>query len=78
MLNESTLKSELKSDIQAIFDKCNGDEGMSAEEYADKMAEVIANRIVSHLKDCASVSPGTDRLAGGQYPVTGGATGKVS
>jgi hypothetical protein len=78
MLNETTLKADLRSDILALFEKCDRDEGMSGADYANEIAEVIAKRIVAHLKAYAAVSPGAEWVAGGQYPVTGGATGKVS
>jgi hypothetical protein len=40
------------------------------------MAGIIA-QIIPYIKDNASVAPGADWMAGGQYPVAGGATGRV-
>ena len=48
------------------------------EDFADLMARIIAEGVVGHIISAAQVSSGADWAAGGQYPVAGSATGKVS
>jgi hypothetical protein len=76
MLDVNALKGLLKSDLIALFNDCKSGDGLTEEVYADRMAEILA-QVVSYIKENAAVSPGTDWIAGGQYPVVGAPTGKV-
>jgi hypothetical protein len=76
-MNENTLKTVLKGDLIDLFEECKSEKGLSEEAYADKLAGIIAKRVVEHITTNAVVSPGTDWLAGG-YPVAGSASGTIS
>jgi hypothetical protein len=77
-LNATTLKGELKTALITLFDECKqGDEGMKPEDYADKFATLIAEKVVSHIQANAEVATTVTGTAG-PYPVTGAGTGKVS
>jgi hypothetical protein len=78
MLDSNTLKTALKGDLTALFNECKDGEGLPEEEYADKLAGLIAARVVEHITANAAVSPGLDWKAGGQYPVAGSASGTIS
>lgn len=82
MLSAELLKTELKTPLVAFWNQCwNGDNGMTIEQYADAFAEIIAGKVINHIKNNAQVSTtitGTATGAGGPYPVTGTGTGGIS
>lgn len=81
MLNADTLKSKLKGDLVSLFDDATKSNGLTPEDYADRLAGIIASRVVAHLTDNAVVKitggqsmtvPGTGTaLANGGGPVAG-------
>jgi hypothetical protein len=77
-LNATALKGELKTGLILLFDECKqGDEGMKPEEYADKFATLIAEKVVTHIQTNGEVATKITGTAG-PYPVTDAGTGKVS
>jgi hypothetical protein len=78
MLDSNTLKTALKGDLITLFTECKEGEGITEDEYAEKLADLIATRVIEHITQNAAVAPGLDWIAGGQYPVAGSASGMVS
>jgi hypothetical protein len=76
VLDVDDLKGILKTDLTALYTDCKTGDGVSEEDFAGRMAGIIA-RVIPYITKNAAVFPGTDWIAGGQYPVAGGATGKV-
>jgi hypothetical protein len=68
----------IPTSLQVIFEACNSESGLSADEYTDKMAEAIAKQVTEHIIENAKVSITTFSISAGPYPVTGSATEKVS
>ena len=78
MLNAAALQSELKPALIAFWQTgYAGDAGMSVEDYADTFAQIIAEKIVSHIIANAEVSTTVTGTAG-SYPVTATGTGGIS
>jgi hypothetical protein len=76
-LNADTLKADLKTDLLSVFAACDAGSGISAEDYADRIAGVIASRVVKHITGNAKVTT-TVTGSAGPYGVTGSGSGTVS
>ena len=75
-MNANTLKADLKGDLIAIFKLCNEGEGLTMEEYADKIAASFSSRVVQHIQKYAEVATevsGSSVVTGmaATVPVTG-------
>ena len=76
-MNAKKLKADLKTDLLSIFDTSKTDSGISEDEYADKVAQAIAQSVVEHIKTYAVVNTNVIGTAG-PYPITATGTGGVS
>jgi hypothetical protein len=84
-LNAAVLKTAIKTDLVALFEVCNTGEGLSAQEYADRIAGIIASRVIEHFTvngqvttTVAGAATGAYPVPGTQYPVTGAGNGTIS
>ena len=66
-MNAALLKAAIMGDLTAVFTACENGSGLEGTDYADKIAGIIALRVVEHITANAEVQ-GT---AAGAIPVTG-------
>jgi hypothetical protein len=80
-MDAAALKSDIKTGLVSIFNDCGTGEGLPPEEYADRIAETIAAKIIKHITEKAEVTTtvtGTVMIAGAPVTMAGTGTGKVS
>lgn len=63
-MNVAILKTQLAADFITLFAKAANESGMTAEEYAAEMAEVISTRVITHIQTEGIVSTVVTGTAG--------------
>ena len=72
----AVVKATIKASLLNLYNQCKIDDGLTEDEFADNMADIIRNAILS-ANVTTTLTPGT--AIAGPYPVTGGAsTGGLS
>ncbi len=63
MLNAESLATEIKADLVALFNETASGEGINpedygipTEDYAERMANIIADRVIAHISQNAVVT----------------------
>ncbi len=77
-MDAAVLKTQLKSDIVSLFLSASEDDGISAKEYADQLAALIAQRVVTHIQSTAVVSTIVTGSSATGGAVTGTGTGSIT
>lgn len=80
MLNQTVLKNMLKPGFITLFNQgYDGDVGMHTEDFAEQLAKIIADAVISHITANAQVTTtvtGIDTLT--QAPIQGAGTGVIA
>jgi hypothetical protein len=71
-MKKSDLKDILKPRLIALYEKSRTGNGISDDEYADELADIIAG-VIPYIQDNASV-PAGDLWTAGPYSVEGSPT----
>jgi len=76
MMDKTALKEDLKGDLTAIFEACENGSGLAVADYAERMAEAIASRVIGHIAEFAEVDTKVTVVVDGA-PAEGTGKGKV-
>lgn len=55
-LSETVLKTALKADLIALYNQAQAGDGVTADAFAESLADAIARNVVTHIKASATVT----------------------